>query len=176
MTLIQIAYSIKCSLPKKTIVDQRLLNDYFEAKKYAQLISEMKKHLSIPCRLNVKCLKHAPELVAKIDMPHNFPLYGTKDYEKLVLTMKFNKDLLNNFHAFVLAISHELSHIVLYSLNHPLKRSEVATDITAIWLGFSYFYELGHTIYQKNGLGSSFIKTGYLSFEELIHVLDYLET
>lgn len=73
-------------------------------------------------------------------------------------------------------MSHELSHIVLYSLNHPLKLSEKATDITAINLGFSRFFELGHTTYHEKDYNSIRNKNGYLSFDELIEVLNYLET
>ena len=146
MTVIEIAKHIKYSLPKRKLIDEKSLNYYYQAKRYDKLISLMKNHLSINCRLKIRCIDKPLPVKghfksANIFMPANFPLYESIEYRNLVLEISFHKELLNNFYAFVMIMSHELSHIVLYSLNHPLKFSEKATDIAAINLGFSRFFE-----------------------------------
>jgi len=70
-----------------------------------------------------------------------------------------------------MSISHELAHIVLHSLDHNLKKSEEATDITAMMLGFSKFFEIGHTVIREK----HYKKNGYLSFEELIEILNIID-
>src|SRR5262249_9385209 len=40
-----------------------------------------------------------------------------------------------------ITIAHELSHIVLESIQHPLKKEEKAVDLTAMLLGFSRLYK-----------------------------------
>jgi hypothetical protein len=180
MELIKIVKRIKQSFPAFNPINNQLLINDFKQKKYARLISTMKNHLKIPCRLMVKCLNYPQRETgrlkgANICLPEKFPLYGTKEYENLNLTLNFHKELLNNYYSFVMMISHELSHIILYSLNHPLKKSEKATDITAIVLGFAYFFELGHTIIEEKNFRLTCYKNGYLSFEELVLILNYLD-
>ena len=46
----------------------------------------------------------------------------------------------DRFEQVVMAIAHELSHIVLHGLNHPLRECEVAVDLTAMILGYRDFY------------------------------------
>lgn len=56
MTVIEIAKHIKYSLPKRKLIDEKLLHYYYQTKKYDRLISLMKNHLSINCRLKIRCI------------------------------------------------------------------------------------------------------------------------
>src|SRR5438045_1253669 len=52
-----------------------------------------------------------------------------------------------SYNEFAMTVAHELSHIVLDSIHHPLRTEEKAVDLTAMILGFSYLYRRGaHTV------------------------------
>ncbi len=82
------------------------------------------------------------------------PYFGTKSFEnhrfELVIgeTMKYE-----SAEAFVYLVAHELSHIVLHSIRHRLKQSEIATDICAIILGYGDVMRKGRVLAGNVGLG-----------------------
>lgn len=114
--------------------------------------------------------REMPNAPAWITMPAKMPYYGTDAFKELKLEIFIMKPFANTapFDQFAMAIAHELSHIVLDSIEHPLRREEKAVDLTAMILGFSYLYrkaahtltQVGYNQYQRNQLG-------YLSQAEL---------
>lgn len=174
-----LAEEIKKSFPNTCPINESFLRKLFEEKKYARLISEIKNHMGVQFKVSVKCFKKGKltdqKGAAYIALPVPFPPRNSLAYNGLVLELFMNKNLLNSFYHFVMVVSHEFSHVVLYSLNHPLKHSEEATDITAIVLGFSKFYELGHTTITSHYFYSNCQEIGYLSFEEVIQVIEIAE-
>jgi hypothetical protein len=72
----------------------------------------------------------------------------------------------NDYDTIAVVIAHELSHVVLNSIHHPLRTEEKAVDLTAMLLGFSKLYLTGsdktHSPYTTKR-----IKVGYLSRDEL---------
>jgi hypothetical protein len=110
--------------------------------------------------------KDAP---AWVELPPKMPLYGTKAFQEMTLTICFRKSFLEQsaYDQVAMAISHELSHIVLDSIEHPLRREEKAVDLTAMLLGFRLLYVSG--CYKEERLqNSKRIRTvGYLSPEEV---------
>lgn len=178
--IIEMAQIIKKTFPNRKTINERMLEQLFNEKKYAQLISAIKNHMGITLKISVKCINKEIHLneegtPAGILIPDIFPVYGSNDYQRLVLDLFIDKKVLDYFHLFVMVISHELAHVVLHSINHQLKNSEEATDITAINFGFSKFFELGHTVIYSNYFESGYRKTGYLSFEEMINVIETLK-
>lgn len=166
-------------------IDNKLLENCFNDGKYAHIISIMRKHMSIFCKLSVKYISRelSSEEINKIiapayvDLPEYFPPYGSQQ-NNLKIQLTFYKDLMGTYFRFVTMMAHELSHVLLHSINHPLKQSEEATDITALIFGFGRCYELGHTIYSE---GNSYCKLKHysvissLSFEEVIYALSLIE-
>jgi hypothetical protein len=67
------------------------------------------------------------------------------------------------FEHVVMAIAHELSHIVLFRIRHPLEEVEVAVDLTAMLLGYGEFYFIGFELLRTEHLGS----LGYLTGNEI---------
>lgn len=175
----RLAEEIKKYFPNTRPIDESFLRKLFEEKKYARLISEIKNHMGVRFKVSVKCFEKGKltdqKGAAYIALPIPFPPRNSPAYNELVLDLFMNNDLLNSFYHFVMVTSHEFSHVVLHSLNHPYKNSEEATDIAAIVLGFSKFYELGHTTITSNFFYSSCQKIGYLSFEEVIRVIEIAE-
>ena len=85
----------------------------------------------------------------------NIPIFGTRDFETYKVAI-FIFDWIKSypFETFALSITHELSHIVLRAIRHPLEADEIAVDLTAMILGFHDIYRLGRISGNK--------KLGYL--------------
>jgi hypothetical protein len=82
-------------------------------------------------------LTNFAEPVMWVNASDNIPLYGTKDFSQLTLILKIRKDMLSfPFDFFLLSLSHEMAHVVLYSTRNLWRHSEKATDILTLTQGF----------------------------------------
>lgn len=115
------------------------------------------------------------------------PLYGTSAFRKNQVTIYLRAFFLSGapFESVVVCMAHELAHIVLDSLRHPLKDTEEAVDLAAMILGYRNFFRRGSS-YSKTATSCDtsfpkkiilylkwffgFIVTG----ESTTHVLGYL--
>ena len=106
---------------------------------------------------------------AWVTMPDNMPFYGSKEFRELTIPMHFKKRFLeaSAYDQVAIAIAHELSHVVLESLKHPLRRCEKAVDLTAMLLGFSGLYESGGRTEKRVGNTIQRSQIGYLTADEL---------
>jgi hypothetical protein len=124
-----------------------VLMDAWEQEKVADMISVISKHMGIKCNLRVGVVKNdfSYNAPAWVELPAEFPYFGTAEYRCLQVTIFLRKAVVETwqYDTLVLGLSHELSHIVLESFQHELKRTEEAVDITAIILGFGRFYLRG---------------------------------
>jgi hypothetical protein len=107
---------------------------------------------------------------AWIKMPEKMPYYGTPAFKELKLDVSILKSFAANstYQEFAIVVAHELSHVVLDSIEHPLRREEKAVDLTAMLLGFSYLYLTGAHSFKH--VGNNTFRTsrlGYLSTYEL---------
>src|SRR5439155_7935618 len=64
-------------------------------------------------------------------------------------------------------LAHELSHVLLHSLRHPERESEVFTDLVPLVLGFGEIVERGRTVesvtHESGGTRTTTTTYGYLS-------------
>ncbi|MFA5994235.1 MAG: hypothetical protein WC823_04720 [Parcubacteria group bacterium] len=82
---------------------------------------------------------------AFIIFPRDLPLFGTQGFREFKLALFiFNWAIERSFESFIMCIAHELAHIVLYTIKHPLCHEETAVDITAILLGFYDVFRKEH--------------------------------
>ncbi len=158
-------------------IDYQLMEKLFNERQYAKMISEMKNHMGIVCQISLKCITSPPVIKSKYvpawsKIPEIFPPYGSQAQQNTKVVIFFYKEEMRSYHHFMVMMSHELSHIILYSLNHRLKMSEEATDILAMIMGFGHSYELGHTTFNYR---FGYSTCGYLSFEEMIYALSLIE-
>ncbi len=87
-------------------------------------------------------VKNAPAFVR---LPRDIALYGTKEFIETEIIMYLRREITEEcFETFVFAIAHECSHVLLHALCHKLRYSEVATDLTAMLLGFHELANTGH--------------------------------
>lgn len=108
--------------------------------------------------------------------PDELPFYGIRGYREISLKLYFRKSLLerHTFDQVAIVIAHELSHVVLDSIRHPLRREEKAVDLTAMLLGFRRLYMSGAHREARSG---NIVRTqtfGYLSHEEVRYADDIL--
>jgi hypothetical protein len=82
---------------------------------------------------------------AWISVPKEMPAYGTKAFKELRLDLYLRRSFLqqSSHDQIAIAIAHELSHVVLDSIQHPLRGCEKAVDLTAMLLGFRRLYLTG---------------------------------
>ena len=77
------------------------------------------------------------EKIASIDLT-NIPLYGTKSFSNKIIWLTIGKSVLfQSVEFFIQVIAHELSHFLLMGLRHPLFKSEKATDLLSMVVGYN---------------------------------------
>lgn len=172
-----ITQALKESLCVIEPVKIRALENLFKQRNYVEVVRFVKSVMSVSCRLSVKCLtdysKDQP--LGKIKLIDPFPRMGTRDYLLARPEITIRADVLEDFHLFLAVMSHEIAHVVLHGMNHPLKTSEIATDITAFMLGFAREHFLAKRAGEDFWNGGSCFQFGYLRMEELFCVTSLLK-
>ncbi|MFA6969521.1 MAG: hypothetical protein WC217_02910 [Candidatus Paceibacterota bacterium] len=179
--------SLKASLgPVRRPIAEENLRSLHENKDYAGMVGHVKSsfHLDTGIRLGL-VKKGGPEAPAWVEQPVHMPMFGTSQFRQLIITMYLRKSFLAvvGFEEVVCAIAHELSHVVLNSIHHPLCRQEEAVDLTAMLLGFRDFYVTGCRSVRDVSTpqdihdGRKVIETktqGYLTLEEVSYAAEYM--
>lgn len=82
-------------------------------------------------------------ITAQVIIPGHLPFYGSSSLINFPITIKVSKSCMKHPVAFATIMAHELSHILLYSLQYRQKENEVYTDLTAMVLGFTKIFQNG---------------------------------
>lgn len=134
------------------------------------MVAFIKTTMNIECRLVVAWVnsggpEEMEQVPAWIRMPTEMPLPGTAAFRELKLTMFIRKSFLekSTFDQVVICVAHELSHVVLNSLNRPLRRCERAVDLTAMLLGFRRLYATGSHTEHRSQNRTTIYELGYLA-------------
>lgn len=147
-------------IPTQKLKAQHRLRDYEGMVRFIRRAMNLEVRLLVGW-VNDNGPKDRSKSPAWVEMPANMPLYGSSEFKTLSIRMFLRKDFLeaNSYDKIAIAIAHELSHVVLDSIHHPLRTEEKAVDLTAMLLGFSRLYMVAaHT--SKGRLG-------YLTSSEL---------
>jgi len=116
---------------------------------------------------------------AQIHIPGNLPYYKTEAMKNFPIAITVPPEALLQGQYFLMTqLSHEFSHIYLYSRRDLQKESEWATDLCALMMGFTPLWIQGRkqTI-RQNDSNSIVTKTqGYLSDSEFSFAVDYINT
>jgi len=152
---------------KRPIGDEKLYALH-QAKDYHGMVGVIMTALAIDFKVKLGLVNSGgPNAPAWIEKPAQFPPFFSPKFKEVEVTMYLRKTFLAEvgFETVVVAISHELSHVVLDSTASPLREHEEAVDLTAMLLGFRDFYVTGSIVKRKN---EDYL-LGYLSPEELSH-------
>ena len=140
----QLRGSLGAARPPVTPDSLRKLHD---AQDYTAMVKTIRNGMSLDLRVRVGLVNvgghdNAP---AWVEYPKPLPKFGTGAFKKTVVTVFLRKSFLaeNDFKSVVMAIAHELAHIVLFGIGHPLEEDETAVDLTAMLLGYREFYLAG---------------------------------
>ena len=155
--------------------------EFFYCRQYGRCIREIKRHFGIGLTLRVQ---HIHDQRPGIWFPRDFPidnllisrfydemrepalvstnnslrLFGTKAFDDSKLMLYLHPRVKEgSFEQFAFVIGHQMAHILLHATFHPLRRSEVATDLLAMVMGL-------HAIIRGANIQSSG-KIGYLHEE-----------
>jgi hypothetical protein len=108
------------------------------------------------------------DAAAWVNLPNEMPSYGTKAFKEMTIKMFFRRSFIEQaYDETAVAIAHELSHVVLESIRHPLRRCEKVVDLTAMLLGFRNLYASGSHKERHFGNRVSIRSIGYLRQEEI---------
>jgi hypothetical protein len=167
-------HQLRQTLPCVPPIPVRELTSLHTSRDYEGMVRLIKKTMNVEVRLVVAWvnsggppgMKDAP---AWIELPLNMPFYGTKAFRELKLTMFIRKSFLveSKYDQAAIVVAHELSHVVLESIRHPLRGCEKAVDLTAMLLGFRQLYASGSYKEERSGNSTRSRKLGYLSLEEV---------
>jgi hypothetical protein len=181
-------------------IDNPVLRTLHATQNYAGMVREIRNSMNIDVRIRLGIAtndeqgrKNAP---AWIGLPQPMPIYGTKAFNRLHLTIYIRRSFLREapFETVVVTIAHEISHIVI-SATHRYARHEQAVDLTAMILGYRLFFlkgsmyspvknsgVLGRFMEKLRGLmnkqsnePSDVRKVGYLSESEIEFAHEYIE-
>ncbi len=170
-------------------VSEEKLRALYDAKDYAGLVGYIQRTLHLDMRVRLGLVnKGGPNAPAWVARQTPMPGYGTAAFRQLTVTIYIRKSFLQEgtFEEAVLASAHELCHIVLDAVGHPLHEKEEAVDLTAMLLGFRDFYVTGCYSERKKtyALPDCFfgqreevyqiIRTGYLTPEEVSYAAQYM--
>jgi hypothetical protein len=121
----------------------RVLKKLHGAQDYQGMLELIKRTMNIEGRLVVAWVNSGgPDAPAWVEMPIDMPFYGTKEFREMPIKMSIRKAFLeqSSYDQIAIMFAHELSHIVLNSIKHPLRECEKAVDLTAMLLGFRKLY------------------------------------
>ncbi len=148
-------------------VSRTKLREFYDRQNYTGMVKLIRDGMKLDLRVRVALVNHGgPDRTpAWVERPDPFPRNGTPEFKRAVVTVFLRKSFLlkYKFEHVVMAIAHELSHIVLFRIGHPLEEVEVAVDLTAMLLGYSEFYFIGFELLRTERLGS----LGYLTGNEI---------
>lgn len=75
-------------------------------------------------------------ITAQVSIPNSLPLFGSSSLAGYPISVRVSENCFERPETFVAVMAHELSHVLLRSLCHPNKDSELHTDLVPILLGF----------------------------------------
>jgi len=91
-------------------------------------------------------------ITAQVSIPSYLPSYGTPGMKKFPISVRVSGSCLKYPLTFASIMAHELSHIVLHSLQHRERDNEFYADLTAMILGFSHVMKDGRKVRETQTL------------------------
>jgi len=88
-------------------------------------------------------------ITAQVTLPSDLPLYGTAGLENYPIRVRVSSNCCSHPYTFIAIMAHELSHVLLASLTHQHRDSELHTDLVAILLGFGQAVQRGRKIVEE---------------------------
>ncbi len=123
-------------------IDDTILRDLYVDKNYPGMLGWIKKSMHLDLRVGLRITERRNGNASMwIETPTSMPPYGTEDFRRTQVIVNARHDVLQTqpFQWIVAGFAHELAHVVLFSIGHPLQNEEKAVDLTAMILGYGDF-------------------------------------
>jgi hypothetical protein len=123
-------------------IDADILGQLYLRGDYPAMLGWIKNSMRIELRIGLRVVDpDGPSPPLWIEVPRPMPLPGSPEHRRARAVVNARRDWLNGkpFGWIVAGFAHELSHVVLFALDHPLQNEEKAVDLTAMILGYDRF-------------------------------------
>ena len=162
----------------------------YNAKNYKGMVQWIQKSMRLDLGVGLSIVDDEQKPPMWIVVPQPMPAYGTAAFRRSYVTVFIRRDILvtKPFEWIVAGLAHELSHVVLFSMDHELQHDEKAVDLTAMILGYQNFISDAEIVKNEGGgalwiltllllpLGMIFLpgsrtqteRLGYLTSEEAV--------
>jgi hypothetical protein len=128
-------------------VPKNQLRALYGSQDYTGMVKFVRDSMRLDLRIRVGLVNEGGPAGAPawVSCPRPMPPYGSTEFKRTLVTVFLRKSFLQNntFEKVVMAMAHELSHIVLNGIGHVLREREEAVDLTAMLLGYRNFYVSG---------------------------------
>ena len=109
---------------------------------YPRMLGWIKNQMRLDLRVGLRVVdSENAKTPMWIEIPRPLPAYGSPEFKQTRVIVNVRKQVLDKdpFEFIVAGFAHELSHVVLFSICHPLQHSERAVDLTSMILGYRDF-------------------------------------
>lgn len=117
-------------------------------------------------------------IIAQVSIPAYLPMFGSSALEGYPIQVRVSQNCRKHPFTFITIMAHELSHVLLASLSHPQKDSELFTDIVPILLGFRDIARIGRKSCDESIQGMMMTKAtttyGYLTDSQFDYAYYYV--
>jgi hypothetical protein len=122
-------------------IEQETLRQLYAKRDFPQMLGWIKQSMRLDLRVGLRVVHESGDPPMWIESPTKMPPFGTAEFRRTRVIVNARLDVLYGrpFTWVVAGFAHELSHVVLFSINHPLQHDEKAVDLTAMILGFREF-------------------------------------
>ncbi len=138
---------LRASLGKMKPVNEERLRELFGRQDYTGMVKVIRDNMGLGLRVRVGIVNEGGPVGAPawVSAPKPMPRFGTAEFQRTLVTVFLRKTFVSShyFEEVAIAIAHELSHIILFGINHSLQEREEAVDLTAMLLGYRDLYVAG---------------------------------
>jgi hypothetical protein len=94
-------------------------------------------------------------IIAQVSIPSHLPMFGSSGLQGYPIRVRVSEGCHAHPETFVAIMAHEFSHVLLASLCHPKRDSELHTDLIPIIMGFRDVVERGRKTVKNSTSGDS---------------------
>lgn len=139
--------------PPREPIDERPLRALYADSNFAGMLDHIRKSMRLDVGLRIGYVNSGgpAHAAAWVSLPAPMPQYGTREFKQSKFDVYIRKSVIlqSPFEIVVALMAHELSHILLDAIHHPLRRQEAAVDLTAMILGYDRFFSVVYTIAEE---------------------------
>jgi hypothetical protein len=119
-----------------------VLKRLYKQKDYPAMLGWIKNAMRLELKVGLRIVDKIDDArPMSIEISKPVPRIGTKEFKNFRVIVNVQREIVDTkpFDWIVAGFAHELSHVVLFSIDHKLQDEEKAVDLTSMILGFDVF-------------------------------------